>query len=208
MAAVPLRVAGGITSAVLSALAYAHIAKDASGRPLAIVHRDITPSNILLSLRGEVKLVDFGIARSASRLSVTRTGLVRGTVAYMSPEQARGSDVDARADLFMVASVLYEMITLERAFPDGPLSGWPHPPSRINPALPAALDAVVMKALATDARDRYASAEEFRSALGDALAGPGLAGEGEIADWLAGLQNEGAGHDGGMHTATIDRVSS
>lgn len=117
---VPLPVAGAIAREALAALAYAHDAPGPDGRPLQLVHRDVTPANILVTIRGEVKLMDFGIARAAERLAATRTGSVKGTLAFMSPEQARGQPVDRRADLYSFAATLYELLTLKRAFPDEP----------------------------------------------------------------------------------------
>jgi hypothetical protein len=183
---VPLGVVAAIGGAVLSALAHAHALEDAAGRPLKLVHRDVTPGNVLLSRAGDVKLVDFGIARSASRLQVTSTGVVKGTLAYMSPEQAAGQPVDARADLFSVGATLYELATGERPFPDGVLGQSPDlkPPSEWRAELPKAFDAVVLRALAFTPGERYASAEAMREALLSAIA---PADEVAVARWHRGL---------------------
>jgi len=115
---IPLECALYIAAQVARALDYAHNACDAQQRPLGIVHRDITPSNIIVSYRGDVKLVDFGIARAAShvRLHHTRAGELKGTIRYMSPEQAAGQDVDWRSDLFALTTVLLEMVIGHPAF--------------------------------------------------------------------------------------------
>jgi serine/threonine protein kinase len=105
-----------IVDQVLVALDFAHRCRDETGRPLGVIHRDISPSNILLSWAGEVKIADFGIARGSHRTRLTQTGRVRGKYSYMSPEQASGGVIDERADLFAVAVVLFELVTAQRLF--------------------------------------------------------------------------------------------
>ena len=100
-----------ITSKICSALDYAHRKRDANGQPLNLVHRDVSPQNILISYEGGVKLVDFGIAKAATKVHVTQHGALKGKLLYMSPEQAWGRSVDRRSDIFSVAVVLYEMLT-------------------------------------------------------------------------------------------------
>src|SRR5262249_27376633 len=117
---VPLPIVCALLDALLRALGYAHGAFDARGHRLGIVHRDVTPGNLLVSLNGEVNLADFGVARSAVRLSVTQTGVIKGTIAYMAPEQSLGAAVDARADLFGAAAILYECLVGRPPYPDGP----------------------------------------------------------------------------------------
>jgi eukaryotic-like serine/threonine-protein kinase len=112
----PLDVAAFIVHELAVALEYAHHAADADGRPLGIVHRDISPSNALISYRGDVKLMDFGIAKAANRESVSRTGVLRGKFPYMSPEQVRGEAVDARSDIFSLGVVLWETTLGRRLF--------------------------------------------------------------------------------------------
>ena len=101
---------------VLDALDYAHNAVDVAGQPLGIVHRDISPGNVLLSWRGDVKLTDFGIARAAERRHKTEAGTLKGKYGYMSPEQVSGGDVDARCDLFSIGILLAEMVMARRLF--------------------------------------------------------------------------------------------
>src|ERR1043165_1678010 len=112
----PPDIAAVIARDVLDALDYAHNALDSVGRPLGIIHRDISPGNVLLSWRGDVKLTDFGIARAAERRHKTEAGTLKGKYGYMSPEQVSGSEVDARSDLFSVGILLAEMVMARRLF--------------------------------------------------------------------------------------------
>ncbi|HEU4614040.1 MAG TPA: serine/threonine-protein kinase, partial [Kofleriaceae bacterium] len=112
----PINMACFVIAKVLEGLDYAHRKRDQLGRPLEIVHRDCSPQNILISYEGEVKIIDFGIAKAASRSSKTQAGVLKGKFGYMSPEQARGRTLDHRSDLFNVGIVMYEAITGERLF--------------------------------------------------------------------------------------------
>jgi serine/threonine protein kinase len=162
-----------LTAGVLEALEHAH----AHG----IVHRDIKPANAMLSHEGTVKVMDFGIARSVdpAGTTLTRTSVVVGTAEYLSPEQARGEQVDCRTDLYSTGCLLYELLTGRPPFTgDTPLavamkhlSDPPVPPSAHAPRLPAAYDTLVLRALAKDPADRYQTAEEMRDAIGKVLAG-------------------------------------
>jgi serine/threonine protein kinase len=155
---------------ILAGLAYAHNRKTPSGSSMAIIHRDVSPSNVLCSAQGEVKISDFGIAKAATHSSVFYR--VRGKVGYMSPEQARNQAIDHRTDLYSVAVCLYEALTLERLFvgdlstPADAIYSQPiTPPSKKRKTLPAALDAVLATALAMDPNDRYQDAVAFAEAL-------------------------------------------
>jgi serine/threonine-protein kinase len=167
---IPIREAVRMTDDVLSALSAAHAA--------GIVHRDIKPANILLTPAGEVKVTDFGIARSLSDASLTQTGTVMGTAHYSAPEQVRGESASPSSDIYSMGVVLFEMLTGERPYSgDTPiavamarLSEDPPHPKEVRPAIPAALDAVVMRALAREPGDRFASAAEMRMALDQAAA--------------------------------------
>jgi len=161
----PVPIAVAIINAVLSALEYAHGASDERGRPLKLVHRDISPRNILLNRDGQPKLVDFGIARAQFQLHVTRTGIVKGTLPYMSFEQATDQPLDHRADLYSAAVVLYELLTNEIAFPKGPATRRLKPASSIAPEVPSALDAVLRRATEQLAAQRYNSANELTAAI-------------------------------------------
>jgi len=159
-----------ITLEVLAGLAYAHNRKSVEGSSLAIIHRDVSPSNILCSVQGEVKLSDFGIAKAATHSSLFYR--VRGKVGYMSPEQARNQPIDHRTDLYSVAVCLYEALTAERLFvgdlstPADVLYGQPIvPPSQKRKLLPRALDIVMATALAPKPEDRYQDAVSFAEAL-------------------------------------------
>jgi len=155
---------------ILAGLSYAHTRRDPNGVSLDIIHRDVSPSNILCSAQGEVKLSDFGIAKAATHSSVFYR--VRGKVGYMSPEQARNQPIDARTDLYSVAVCLYEALTGERLFvgdlstPPDVIYGQPiAPTSYKRPGLPRALDHVMGTALAPDPDDRYQDARAFAEAL-------------------------------------------
>ena len=159
----PAAMACFIVAKVCEGLDYAHKKRDALGRPLEIVHRDCSPQNILISYEGEVKIIDFGIAKAASRSSKTQAGVLKGKFGYMSPEQVRGLPLDRRSDLFSVGTILYECLTGDRLFVgetdfstlekvrnvDVP------PPRSVNPNIPEAVERIIMKALARDAEDRY-----------------------------------------------------
>jgi serine/threonine protein kinase len=160
-----------IGAQVAAGLHYAHRAKSREGEPLHLVHRDVTPHNVLLSFDGAVKLTDFGIAKVANKL--TQPGVLKGKFAYMSPEQARGESVDARTDVFALGVVLWEMLTGGRLF-DGESEmavlravqeSVIAPPARLNPDVPEDLDEVVCIALERDPEARYQSAGELERAL-------------------------------------------
>ncbi len=166
-----------ILADALAGLDGAHHAVDVRGRPLEIVHRDVSPHNILVGTDGRSRLIDFGIAKAARRVTVTRTGTLTGKIGYMAPEQLRRLPVDARTDVFSAGVVLYEALTGVRPF-DGDdegdtllsiLIGEPDPPSLRVPSLPPAADTVVATALAGDRDARYASAAEMDDALQRAL---------------------------------------
>src|SRR6187551_1839803 len=159
-----------IAQEVLAGLAYAHTRRTPAGASLAIIHRDVSPSNILCSAQGEVKLSDFGIAKAATHSSLFYR--VRGKVGYMSPEQARNEAIDHRTDLYSVAVCLYEALTAERLFvgdlstPADVLYGQPIvPPSQKRKLLPRALDVVMATALAPKPAERYQDAVAFAEAL-------------------------------------------
>lgn len=159
-----------IGCSILDALAYAHAKRAPDGRPLNLIHRDISPSNILVSGLGEVKLTDFGIAKASTHRSVFYK--IKGKVGYMSPEQARGQAVDVRSDLFSLGVVLYEVLVGERLFVGDLMSSASQiysqpitPPSQKRAEIPAELDAVILKALSLAPEGRFQSAHEFQDAL-------------------------------------------
>jgi serine/threonine protein kinase len=161
---------------ILKGLEYAHqrrVMRGGRPQPLNVVHRDISPPNVLLSFQGEVKLTDFGIARASVRALQTLSGVVKGRFDYMSPEQAEAGAIDQRADLFSAGLVLYELLAGKHPFRvQGELAtmeairrGGAEPPSQVNPDVPASLDAVVERALRVDPAERFATAGEFKQAL-------------------------------------------
>jgi len=162
---------------VLNGLDQAHRQKDALGNPLNIIHRDMSPANIIVSYDGEVKIADFGIAKAAQTTIQTMGGIVKGKYKYMSPEQARGETVDQRTDVFSAGICLYEMLTLKEMY--GGTSGVQllervrqadyKLPRRINPAIPKELDAILLKALDKDRDQRFQTAAGFRDALTEYL---------------------------------------
>jgi serine/threonine protein kinase len=161
---------------VARGLAYAHSLATSDGAPLNIVHRDVTPSNIMLLRSGGVKLLDFGIAKTRAEFTLnetTETGVCKGKLPYLSPEQVEGHGLDRRSDLFTLGVVMWEALTGKRLFlgrtdyetMQNVLERPVLAPSSLRPGVPAALDAVVQKTLARNPADRYADARE----LGDAL---------------------------------------
>ncbi|MEO6772189.1 MAG: protein kinase [Kofleriaceae bacterium] len=158
---------------VLEGLDYAHRKRDPLGRPLEIVHRDCSPQNVLVSYEGEVKVIDFGIAKATSRNSRTMAGVLKGKFGYMSPEQVRGLPLDRRSDIFALGTMLYECLTGGRLFQgetdfstlekvrnvDIPT------PRSVNPAIPEQVERVILKALAKDVDDRYQWCSEMLTDL-------------------------------------------
>ena len=166
---IPLDLGLLIVSRVCSALEYAHRKKDERGVPMQIVHRDVSPQNILISFEGDVKLTDFGIAKAATKATITDSGALRGKLLYMSPEQAWGKPMDRRSDVFSLGIVFYEMVTdqkpflasSERSILETVRECAVVPPSQVNPRIPEKLEKVVMKALARDVEERYQDAAEM-----------------------------------------------
>src|SRR6204780_4770064 len=162
-----------ITDGILRSLDYSH--------RNGIVHRDIKPGNVMLNRQGEIKVMDFGIARATSdaQATMTQTAQVIGTAQYLSPEQARGERVDARSDLYSVGCLLYELLTGRPPFTgDSPVAiAYQHvrenpiPPSRVDPELPGWADPIVLRAMAKDPADRYQSAGEMRNDIQRAASG-------------------------------------
>jgi serine/threonine-protein kinase len=167
------RVAVRIVLDVLAGLHAAHEGTDDEGRLLEVVHRDVSPHNILVSVDGVARITDFGIARAASRLAVTRTGQLKGKIAYMAPEQARSEKIDRRADVFAMGICLWEMLAGRRLFKadaeGDTLNRLLYEPIPaivdVDPAVPRELDVVCAKALTRDLSHRYATAADFSDAL-------------------------------------------
>jgi serine/threonine protein kinase len=173
---------------VCEGLHYAHELRNSERASLNIVNRDVSPSNIRISFDGDVKLLDFGIAKATSGLS-SEIGVLKGKFAYMSPEQVRGLPLDRRSDVFACGIVLHEMLTQEKLFRgdsdfqlmDQVRRAEVRPPSAINPRVPGEVDAIVLKALQKNLEDRFQTAEEMGQALRAALVRYNLQ-KGELRD--------------------------
>lgn len=163
----PLTVALAIVVAAAAGLHHAHERTDLEGRPLGLVHRDVSPSNVLVSYDGATKLTDFGIAKASARSTETIGGAMKGKIGYMSPEQCRGEPVDRRSDVFSLGILLYELTTTERLFyADNDFAvlnrvvrGDIDPPTSRVPGYPPALERIVLRALGLAPDDRYPTAE-------------------------------------------------
>jgi len=169
----PFRFAAFIALETCKGLQYAHNKSDIDGNPYEIVHRDISPSNVLVSYEGETKVADFGIAKAESNAYETKDGVLKGKFEYMSPEQAKGEVIDHRSDLFSLGIILYEMSTGRRLFKTESDTETLKkirdedvvPPSSVKPDIPPALEAIILKALKRDRDERYGSAEEMAEDL-------------------------------------------
>jgi eukaryotic-like serine/threonine-protein kinase len=178
---------------VCEGLDYAHNKRDAAGNPLNLVHRDISPQNVIASYEGEIKLIDFGIVKAEGRATRTLAGLVKGKFAYMSPEQLRGLPVDRRSDVFACGIVLHELLTGEPLFKRGTefetlrraRYGDIEPPSKQNREVPPELDRIALKALARHVDDRYQNALQFRDELWEFVRSHGcFYTRNEMAAWM------------------------
>ncbi|MES1177399.1 MAG: serine/threonine-protein kinase [Myxococcales bacterium] len=188
---------GIIQRIVCDALDGLHAAHTASvgGRPLNIVHRDVSPQNIMVGVNGVARVLDFGIAKAQSQSQITRPGRVMGKTSYLSPEQLRGQLLDARTDVFSAGVVLWESLTQTRLFyaedmqktMERLLTAVIPTPSSKNPAVSSALDRVVMKALQRDVSQRYESAAAFADALRQV---PGEATRAEVGAWVQSTASE------------------
>jgi tetratricopeptide (TPR) repeat protein len=166
-----------IVSCICAGLDYAHNLRSFQGNALNIVHRDISPQNVLITYEGEVKVVDFGIAKAASKSSLTETGMIKGKVAYMSPEQAGGTIIDHRSDIFSTGIILYELVTGKRMFQGDTLqilsmvrNAEFEPPEAFLSGLPEELYRILNRALAKDPDERYQSCGEMHDEVEECLA--------------------------------------
>ncbi|HEX8793540.1 MAG TPA: serine/threonine-protein kinase [Polyangiaceae bacterium] len=186
---IPPRIATGIVSGVLHGLHAAHEAKSETGARLDIVHRDVSPQNVLVGSDGVARVLDFGVAKAAGRLQTTRDGQLKGKLSYMAPEQLQGGTVTRRTDVYAASVVLWEALAGQRLFKGDNegnvlarvLEGQAPLPSTIVAELPPALDRVVVRGLQRDPADRYATAREMAQELDAALA---VAPAAEIGDWV------------------------
>lgn len=169
----PASMVAFIGTRMCEALEYAHNKRDRDGQPLNLIHRDISPQNVLVSYEGAVKLIDFGIAKAASRTTTTQAGVLKGKFGYMSPEQVRGLPIDHRSDIFAVGTCMYEMLTADRLFVGesdfSTLEKVRHaaarPPSEFIPDLSPEFERIVMRALARNVDDRWQSAGDLHESL-------------------------------------------
>ncbi|MBT8370994.1 MAG: serine/threonine protein kinase, partial [Deltaproteobacteria bacterium] len=157
-----------IAARICAGLDYSHNLKDLQGKQLNIIHRDINPQNILITYEGQVKIIDFGIAKAASHNTKTRENLIKGKLAYMSPEQAQGQTIDHRSDIFSTGIILYEMLAARRMFQGETLhvlslvrEAQYDPPEKVIPNLPNKLSEILGRALAKDPAERYQSCGEM-----------------------------------------------
>jgi serine/threonine-protein kinase len=200
-----------IIANLLHGLHAAHEAKDEHGQPLGIVHRDVSPQNVLIGADGVARVLDFGVAKAAGRMQTTREGQVKGKLSYMSPEQLNGGGVTRLADIYAAAVVLWETLTQERLF-DGDneamtlvrvLEGKVEPPSKWVPILPPGTDEVVLRGLARDPATRFQTARDFAVALERTV---GLASPAVVGEWVESVAAQELA-DRAAHVAQIENAS-
>jgi serine/threonine protein kinase len=188
----PPELAVFVAMQIAAGLHAAHEVRDDQGRPLGVVHRDVSPDNVLLAYEGHVKLIDFGVAK-VDTVNRTSTGTLKGKLRYMSPEQASGREIDRRTDVYALAIVLWEMLTTRRLFAetdqllllDLVRNPTVVPAGSIRPGIPPALDAVLMKALSRDPAARHASTHELRRALAEAMPSANLVDASQLGALLS-----------------------
>jgi serine/threonine-protein kinase len=186
---IPLPIGMSIVQGLLHGLQAAHEATDDRGAPLGIVHRDVSPQNVLVGVDGAARVLDFGVAKAVGRLQTTRDGRLKGKLAYMAPEQLSDGRITPRTDLYAAAIVMWEVVTGKRLFKadtdaavlNQVLTGEVNPPSREVGGLPRAVDAIVMRGLQRDPENRFASAREMADAI---AAGLEIAPSPQVGDWL------------------------
>ena len=189
----PVEVALRIGMEVAAGLDYAHNATDNVGKPLKIVHRDVSPHNIIISRYGEVKLVDFGVAKAANKSMHTATGILKGKFPYMAPEQASAKKVDPRTDVFALGIVMWELLTVRHLFRGKSDAATlkkvracdVSPPSEAVAQIPKSVDKLLLRALEKEPRRRYPSARAFGEAIGEVLIGLGHA---DVQGFFHGLE--------------------
>lgn len=192
---VPLPIVSAVICGALYGLHAAHEAVDESGEPMQIVHRDISPQNILVGSDGVPRIVDFGVAKAAQRLQTTAEGQVKGKIAYMAPEQIRQAEISRKSDIYAMGVVLWESLAGARLFQSENhanlmakvLEGAKTPPSELRPDCGKDLDAVVMKALSTDPTRRFETAREMAATLQKCVP---PAPQSDVGDWVNALARD------------------
>jgi serine/threonine-protein kinase len=214
---IPLDVALHVALRVAEALAHAHERVDAEGKPLALVHRDVSPPNVIVAFDGSVKLLDFGIARAAGLLVRTDAGQVKGTIGYMSPEQVRGGPIDARSDLYSLGVCLWELCTGRRLFDAllphevarRILSGDIPAPRAAGAKISPELEAVILKALAQSTEGRYPTAAELHAALSRQAGADGLLTDSvRVARYVRSLFPEAAAEEAASREESLDMADN
>ncbi|XXT24057.1 protein kinase [Sorangium sp. So ce429] len=206
---VPPPIVASVACGALHGLHAAHEARSESGEPLGIVHRDISPENVLVGVDGTARLLDFGIAKARGRLSITRGGQLKGKLAYMAPEQILCGDVTRRTDVFAAGVVLWEALAGQRLFDGGDeaamiaavLERPIPPPSSLAPHVPGALDAVALRALERNAEGRHPTARELAIAIEEAVP---LASPRAVGEWVEDL----AGHALAQRATRVAEIES
>lgn len=191
--AVPPDIAAYVVAQVCAGLHYAHFRTGRDGRPLGIVHRDVSPQNVMVGLDGAVKLVDFGIAKASAWVERSKPGVIKGKYLYLAPEQLTGERIDHRADLFAIGTLLYEVTTGVSPFQKPTTEAVlyairaedPLPPHEVRRGYPIALSRIVMKCLTKDRERRYQSGEEIQVDLEEFLRSQGPVGPDEVGDYVA-----------------------
>ncbi|MEP7120234.1 MAG: protein kinase [Byssovorax sp.] len=189
---IPLPIVGAVIVGALHGLHAAHEARDERGAPLRVVHRDVSPQNILIGADGIPRVIDFGVAKAAGRLQETHTGQLKGKLAYMAPEQFREREITRSVDVYAASIVLWELLTGKRLFAadtqaatiERVLYGSFQPPTGLVPGLPAPLDAILERGLAQAPEGRFADAREMASVVEACL---GVASMSEVAAWIGAL---------------------
>jgi len=190
---IPPKIALSIMVGALHGLHAAHEAKSEGGGSLGIVHRDVSPQNILVDVDGVARVIDFGVAKAAGRLQTTREGTLKGKLQYMPPEQIQGDDIDRKSDIYAASVVLWELLANQRMFKgkqdvslmheilDKILNGKIEPPSQFSPGLPKSLDDIVLKGLAATPEGRWETARDMAVAIEKALV---VSSTREVGDWV------------------------
>ncbi len=212
---IPLNLVMRIIAEACEGLHHAHSWKTPDGRHAGIIHRDISPQNILVTFDGGVKIVDFGVAKAAHMASKTRSGVLKGKYSYMSPEQIRGKNMDGRADLFSLGVVMYETVTGRRLFKrqsevstlDAILHGRVPRPTRIDETVPEYVEAIIMKALAPNPDERFQTAREMQLVIEDTMLASGLtASSAHLSAYMHKLFEVGGSDEDEVSAARLRRL--